>query len=45
VNGLQTTFWLVVRNRVAVFQMPAIVAKLHVSSPYYLNKLSKTLML
>jgi len=24
--------------------MPMIVAKLHVSSPYYLHKLSKTLM-
>jgi len=28
---------------VTVFQMPAIVAKLHVSSPHYLNKLSETL--
>jgi len=36
--------WLVVRNRVTVFQMPAIVAKLHESSPYYLNKFSKPLM-
>jgi len=38
-NGLQTTIWLAVRNRVTVFQMSAIVVKLHVSSPYYLNYL------
>jgi len=37
VNGLQTTIGLVVRNRVTIFHMPAIVAKLYVSSPYYLN--------
>jgi len=43
-NGLQTTIWLVVRNRVTVFQIPTIVAKLHVSGPCYVNKLFKTLM-
>jgi len=33
-NDLLTTIWLVVRDRVKVVQMPAIVAKLRVSSPY-----------
>jgi len=32
---------LVVRNRVTIFQMPAIVVKLYVRSPYDLNKSSK----